>query len=189
MAYFRSRFIVQAFNTKGAGPTSTEVYAQTLLKGFVLLAFCCGETNSFFQLLDPPGKTELKLYNVTSYEASFMWQASFDSHDSLDSSLDGYIISFRSLAKQPSLFQGTHKEPEDTGDESLEQKDRKYYQLNEWETISLSEKYNSYTLRNLKCGTLYRIKVEAFNEMGNGEASDVLEFVTVGQGNTHTHNV
>lgn len=28
-------FIVQAFNSKGAGPTSPEVYAQTLLKGFL----------------------------------------------------------------------------------------------------------------------------------------------------------
>lgn len=54
--------------------------------------------------------------------------------------------------------------------------------INNWETISVSSKMNGYTLRSLRCGTSYRLRVEAFNEMGSGEQSDTLEFSTLGRG-------
>ncbi len=53
---------------------------------------------------------------------------------------------------------------------------------NNWETISVSSKMTGYTLRSLRCGTGYRLRVEAFNEMGSGEQSDTLEFSTLGRG-------
>lgn len=112
-----------------------------------------------------------------------------DSHDQPMANIDGYIISFYAIYKHSPVYQDrkdrTDVESVDTNEDSTEQ--RKYYQTNNWETISVSEKFNTYTLRNLKCGTLYRIKVEAFNEMGNGESSDVLEFATMGQGNAQNY--
>jgi hypothetical protein len=69
--------------------------------------------------------------------------------------VDGFIISFRS-----------------EGD-----------QIVQWETVQLTRQHKSYVLRNLKCGTNYIVKIEAFNEVGNGKPSDELRFTTSGKGN------
>jgi hypothetical protein len=52
----------------------------------------------------------------------------------------------------------------------------------QWETIQLTRQHKSYVLRNLRCGTTYIVKIEAFNEVGTGRASDELRFTTVGKG-------
>jgi hypothetical protein len=56
-------------------------------------------------------------------------------------------------------------------------------QIVQWETVQLTRQHKSYVLRNLKCGTAYIVKIEAFNEVGNGKPSDELRFTTSGKGN------
>lgn len=107
-------------------------------------------------------------------------------------SIDGFIISYRVLKKFVlDAFNGN-------GNNNIDQingitvGNKKQYNsksstnansINNWETITVSKKLSGYTLRNLRCGTNYRLRVEAFNEMGSGEASDILEFSTLGRGN------
>lgn len=161
--------------------------------------------------LDPPGKPVIKLTNVSLYEASFIWSMphvnhnngneigneilnDFDMDNQNPINIEGYIISYRALIKRITAFSGSSIvddtfeqaefiHPDSIDDENDEQQlySRKY-QANNWETISVSEKIQGHTLRNLRCGTLYQVRVEAFNEMGNGEPSDVLQFSTLGQG-------
>lgn len=119
----------------------------------------------------------------------------FDMDNQNPINIEGYIISYRALIKRITAFSGSSIvddtlfdqaefiHPDSIDDENDEQQlyGRKY-QANNWETISVSEKIQGHTLRNLRCGTLYQVRVEAFNEMGNGEPSDVLQFSTLGQG-------
>lgn len=116
----------------------------------------------------------------------------FESLESISNSIniDGFIISYRPLVKRVSMSYtslGVDDYDIDDQDDSLNNDfgSRSYerkYQANNWETISVSEKLQGHTLQNLRCGTLYQIRVEAFNEMGSGEPSDVLQFSTLGQG-------
>lgn len=166
-------FVVQAFNAKGAGPTSPETYAQTLPK-------------------DPPGKSHIRLLNVTSYEASIGWEideppfeldvSSGNVKDESSRNIDGYIISYRAMSRKYVLESGSI----DAAERALIEQNNKMTSMkllntNSWETITVTRKASSYTLRNLRCGTNYRLKVEAFNEMGNGLPSDTLEFATIGR--------
>ena len=83
-----------------------------------------------------------------------MWQ--MDLKDD-SNQVDGYIISYRN---------------DGTGQQTGSQ----------WETIQLTRQHKSYVLRNLRCGTTYIVKVEAFNEVGTGRPSDELRFTTNGKG-------
>ena len=102
--------------------------------------------------------------------------------------IDGFIISYRAvnrLSKVSSPFESIENDGmisagENSGRKSLSMNSN--INNNNWETISVSSKMNGYTLRSLRCGTGYRLRVEAFNEMGSGEQSDTLEFSTLGRG-------
>lgn len=139
----------------------------------------------------------LKLLNVSLYEASFVWSMPFN-NDFLDPSsqsnrdednlvnIDGFIIFYRVLDRNvgkfdPNFDSETMFEESSLQQDDLQQRNR-FYKPNNWETISVSDKHQGHTLRNLRCGTLYQIRLEAFNEMGSGESSDVLQFSTLGQG-------
>ena len=83
-----------------------------------------------------------------------MWEMALNDESN---QVDGYIISYRN---------------EGSGQQTSAQ----------WETIQLTRQHKSYVLRNLRCGTTYIIKVEAFNEVGTGKPSDELRFTTNGKG-------
>ena len=184
----RYGIIVQAFNLKGTGPSSTETQVVTLAK-------------------DPPGKVRLKLLNTTIYEAALNWNLD-DIRDSQESSIseqeqdyqllkesgnsmplpeedivDGFIISYRSIVKNSALQESEHDEfyrKQKSVSTSLSGSQTSI--SDNWETISVSGRINTYVLRSLRCGTHYRVRVEAFNDMGSGESSDLLEFSTLGKG-------
>lgn len=118
----------------------------------------------------------------------------FESLESMSNSIniDGFIISYRPLVKRASMLYSSlgtddydiddHVDDDDLDSDFGSRSYERKYQANNWETISVSEKLQGHTLQNLRCGTLYQIRVEAFNEMGSGEPSDVLQFSTLGQG-------
>ncbi|CAG2122094.1 unnamed protein product, partial [Medioppia subpectinata] len=79
--------------------------------------------------------------------------------------VDGFIISYRTDTTTGSANSGT------AGSEQSAQ----------WETIQLTRQHKNYVLRNLRCGTTYIVKIEAFNEVGTGRPSDELRFTTQGK--------
>ncbi len=53
----------------------------------------------------------------------------------------------------------------------------------DWQSVTISSPSTaSFTLRNLRCGTEYIARIEAFNEMGSGRPSELLRFSTLGSG-------
>ena len=51
-----------------------------------------------------------------------------------------------------------------------------------WDGVELQPYQESHTLRNLRCGTAYEMTISAINEVGKGEASELLVVSTDGGG-------
>ena len=51
----------------------------------------------------------------------------------------------------------------------------------DWQSITISSSStSSFMLRNLRCGSEYVTRIEAFNEMGSGRPSEMIRFSTLG---------
>lgn len=51
----------------------------------------------------------------------------------------------------------------------------------DWQSITISSSStSSFILRNLRCGSEYVTRIEAFNEMGSGNPSETIRFSTLG---------
>lgn len=53
--------------------------------------------------------------------------------------------------------------------------------LDQWQSIQLAGPQRSHQLKNLECGTMYAMKIYAFNKVGKGEPSDLLTISTKGR--------
>ncbi|XP_033230988.1 Down syndrome cell adhesion molecule-like protein Dscam2 isoform X4 [Belonocnema kinseyi] len=54
-------------------------------------------------------------------------------------------------------------------------------EFGEWETIQIGSNTQKYTLENLLCGSRYQVYVTAYNGIGTGKPSDILNIRTKGQ--------
>lgn len=53
-------------------------------------------------------------------------------------------------------------------------------EFGEWETVQVASQAQKYTLENLWCGSRYQIYVTAYNAIGTGDPSDILNTKTKG---------
>lgn len=56
------------------------------------------------------------------------------------------------------------------------------HESEEWQTIDIAADASSYTLKELRCGSLYHLYLSAYNRVGTGSPSDVLSVSTKGSG-------
>ena len=168
-----------AFNVKGAGPLSSEAICQTLE-------------------FDAPNAPEVELDSVQFNSVTIAWQQNDN-----DNPVFGYIIKFKrktsasnkipiadylafpleqqrvpgnstanKSANNPSDSDANPSQPEKPTDDALD---------SSWlETQIMNTEQTKFTINNLKCGSFYLIKVCAFNSMGRGPDSDVLQVKTKG---------
>lgn len=172
-----TEFTSSAFNLKGAGPLSSEAICQTLE-------------------FDAPNSPEVELDSVQFNSVTIAWQQNDN-----DNPVFGYIIKFKrktsasnkiptadylafpgeqqqrgisnkSSSGNPSDTDANLSQPEKPGDDSTD---------SSWlETQIMNTEQSKFTINNLKCGSFYLIKVCAFNSMGRGPDSDVLQVKTKG---------
>lgn len=161
MRHTKYAIVVQAFNSKGAGPASIEVITQTFSNGIgssldkLVYSACYMQfLNSFtcfiIEFTDPPEAPLLKLDSVSNTYVSLSWEMPFSD---VENTIDGFILSYKSL---------------------LEYK-------TDWDPIQLSRQQRTFVLKNLRCGSEHVAKVEAFNEVGQGKPSEELRFSTTGK--------
>lgn len=53
--------------------------------------------------------------------------------------------------------------------------------VDQWQSIQLAGQQRNHQLKNLECGTMYAMKIYAFNKIGKGEPSDLLTVSTKGR--------
>ena len=153
-------FVVQAFNSEGAGPYSNEIFANTFNNGMFKIEFIkLFNYFNFFRLcLDPPKPIHVKLESIAHHNATIGWKKSSDQ-------IQGFILNYKQiLNNELDQFGGNQ--------ESTNQ--------DNWETIKLPKFYRRYTLTNLNCGTRYLVHLIVFNEIGESELSNELNFSTKG---------
>lgn len=162
---------------KGAGPLSTETISQTLE-------------------WDAPAAPEIELDSVQFNAVTISWI-----QNDVDNPVFGYIIKFKRKTLnsnkiptaeylsfpvngeiQRTANKSSNNPTSETSDNNLEKQ-----QLNEdtidssWlETQIMNTEQTKFTINNLKCGSFYLIKVCAFNSMGRGPDSEVLQVKTKG---------
>ena len=166
-----------AFNVKGAGPLSSEAICQTLE-------------------FDAPNAPEVELDSVQFNSVTIAWQQNDN-----DNPVFGYIIKFKRKtsvsnkipiadylafplertanstaanrsSNNPSDTDANLSQPEKVGEDAMD---------SSWlETQIMNTEQTKFTINNLKCGSFYLIKVCAFNSMGRGPDSDVLQVKTKG---------
>lgn len=54
--------------------------------------------------------------------------------------------------------------------------------FSEWEEIEIDKNDEVITLENLRCGTLYHLYMTAYNKVGAGEPSQIVQVATKGAG-------
>lgn len=118
---------------------------------------------------DPPRPPNFRIENVSTHEAILAWD--YSGYTPTISPLSGYLDS------EPLLVDGYvlsyHLA---TGD--------KHSETDDWQSVTISSSSAStYLLQNLRCGTEYIARIEAFNEMGTGKPSEPIRFSTLGTGN------
>ncbi|KAH9419282.1 hypothetical protein DERP_005789 [Dermatophagoides pteronyssinus] len=172
------QFIVQAFNEKGAGPSSIEVTARTFAH-------------------DPPRPPNFRIENVSTHEALLSWDyTSIISRDSLylmSSSSSSSLLSSSSGSSLIGNGQDLQQQQDDNGPLIVDGYVISYHLAQnyviddnnigteDWQSITISSSStSSFTLRNLRCGSEYVTRIEAFNEMGSGRPSEMIRFSTLG---------
>ena len=118
--------------------------------------------------------------------------------------VDGYVISYHvSSAKQYENYYYQNNNNKQLGSltssssdlisnsisgssSSTSSIDKQQQQNDDWQSVTISSpSTSSFTIRNLRCGTEYICRIEAFNEMGSGRPSDLLRFSTLGSGRSN----
>lgn len=93
--------------------------------------------------------------------------------------VDGYVISYHLSSNQ---FSNDKLEPNsvaNSGGSGVGGAGN-----DDWQSVTISSSSTStYTLQNLRCGSEYIVRIEAFNEMGSGKPSEPIRFSTLGTGN------
>lgn len=169
---------------KGAGPLSNEAICQTLE-------------------FDSPNAPSIELDSVQFNSVTIAWQ-----QDDVENPVFGYIIKFKrkqlpntnnksiadymaytnqqrtnNPATNKSLL-SSNSNPSDTNDmnSSIQTDKQTEDQIDSsWlETQIMNTEQTKFTINNLKCGSFYLVKICAFNSMGRGPDSDVLQVKTKG---------
>lgn len=111
-----------------------------------------------FHSLDPPKATHIRLESLSHHNATIAWKKLADPNQ-----VQGFILNYRQVTngdlEQQQLFAGTP---------------------DSWETVKLPKFYRRYTLTNLNCGTKYLAHLIGYNEIGESEPSNELNFSTKG---------
>ncbi|XP_053207473.1 cell adhesion molecule DSCAM-like isoform X2 [Panonychus citri] len=133
--------IVQAFNSKGPGPQSEEIIAETLIN-------------------DPPPAPILTIGTFTYSSIELHW--SFN-EDSLSSTKDSSTLSSQSsdiLVNGYYIHYKSHR--------------------SDWSEKQVSGLIRSIVMDNLDCGTSYQFYINAYNNLGKGDPSQVIAGKTKG---------
>ncbi|XP_074593224.1 cell adhesion molecule Dscam1-like [Brevipalpus obovatus] len=151
--------IVQAYNKKGAGPSSEPVEAQTLE-------------------FDPPPPPPLRVLSTGHHYAYLTWDPNFDfapsGSDGNGMELTGSLSS-ASLASTTGTSSASPFADPMTG-YTLHHKPEK----GEWQEVPIYFDKLSYNMSNLHCGKRYQFYMVAFNSAGRGQPSEVISIKTQG---------
>ena len=154
--------IVQAFNSKGTGPSSEIIEVQTLQN-------------------DPPSAPVLKVSSVTTSTIHLTWSVpgSTSSSDTMPS--DQIIASNSDPILGFILHQKKHHPSSDTSSNSGHVLTLATIST-DWEEIRLPSDRTSHTFERLACGSKYQYFITAFNSVGKSDPSEILTAKT--EGNT-----
>ena len=150
---------------------------------------------------DPPKAPSFRVDNVSTHEAVLSWDYGTSQMQTSSSEagggggpllVDGYVISYhvssvRQHDNHLGLLDFIESIGTNSGSTSSSSSSSSSTSTNmnndDWQSVTISSpSTSSFTIRNLRCGTEYIGRIEAFNEMGSGRPSELLRFSTLGNG-------